>query len=83
MAKNKYDSQEGRGLSVRVHGDNIEKAIRQLKKKILKDGILMDLRERRNFTANTETRLKAEAAGKSRQRRRVASDNPGHAKRLY
>lgn len=63
------------GLYVKVHNGNIEKAIRQLKKKLLRDGKLQELRERRYFKSNTEKRLKAEAAAAARHRRRQAKDN--------
>lgn len=73
MSNHKNDT--GSGMSVKVHNNNVEKAMRQLKKKLLKDGLFNELRERRHFTSNTEKRLKAEAAAAARHRRRQAKDN--------
>ena len=63
------------GLQVQVHNNNVEKALRQLKKKLLRDGLFNEIRERRYFKSNTEKRLKAEAAAAARHRRRQAKDN--------
>lgn len=75
MAKNKHGNSETGGLQVRVTNNNIEQAIRRLKKKIINDGVLVELRERQSFVSNTEKRIKAEAASKARHRRRIAKDN--------
>ena len=77
--KNNYKKQESiqdrKGLSVEVRNGNVEQAIRQLKKKMMKDGILQTLRDRQHFISNTEKRLKAESASKARHRRRISKDN--------
>lgn len=75
MAKNNHPKTEKGGLTVQVQNNNIEQAIRRLKKKVANDGIMYDLRERRYFVSKTEKRLKAEAASKSRHRRRIAKEN--------
>lgn len=75
MAKNKHPKTEKGGLTIQVQNNNIEQAIRRLKKKINNDGIMYDLRERRYFVSNTEKRLKAEAASQARHRRRIAKEN--------
>lgn len=75
MAKNKHGHSESGGLQVKVTNGNIEQAIRRLKKKVINDGILAELKERQHFTPNTEKRLKAEAASRSRHRRRIAKEN--------
>ena len=62
-------------MQVQVTNGNIEQAIRRLKKKVLNDGLLMELRERTGFTSNTEKRLRADAAAKSRHRRRISKEN--------
>lgn len=63
------------GMTVTVHNNNVEKAMRQLKKKLLRDGLFNEIRERRYFKSNTEKRLKAEAAAAARHRRRQAKEN--------
>ena len=77
MANNNYRDKEkkgGNGLSVEVRNNNVEQALRRLKKMIAKDGIMQEVRDRKHFISNTEKRLKAEAAGKARHRRRIAKD---------
>lgn len=74
MAKNNHGKSEKGGLQVQVMNNNIEQAIRRLKKKVNNDGILFELRERKHFTSNTEKRLKAEAASQARHRRRIAKE---------
>ena len=70
------------GLSVEVRNNNVEQAMRKLKKKIMNDGMLQELRERQHFVSNTEKRLKAEAAARARHRKRIAKDSI-EKKRLY
>jgi ribosomal protein S21 len=75
MAKNKHGNSERGGLQVQVTNGNIEQAIRRLKKKIINDGLLLEIKARQGFTTNTEKRMAAEAASKSRNRRRIAKQN--------
>ena len=44
---------------VTVRGNNVEKAIRVLKKKLLKDGLMRDLKERQHYTKPSEERKEA------------------------
>jgi len=64
-----------KGMTVSVHNNNVEKAMRQLKKKLLRDGLFNEIRERRYFKSNTEKRLKAEAAANARHRRRLSKED--------
>jgi len=70
------------GLSVEVRNNNVEQAMRKLKKKLMNDGMMQELRERQHFVSNTEKRLKAEAAARARHRKRIAKDGI-EKKRLY
>ena len=70
------------GMSVEVRNNNVEQAMRKLKKKLMNDGIMQELRERQHFVSNTEKRLKAEAAARARHRKRIAKDDI-EKKRLY
>jgi small subunit ribosomal protein S21 len=72
MAKNNHGKSEKGGLQVQVVNNNIEQAIRRLKKKISNDGIMIELREKQQFTSNTEKRIRAEAASTARHRRRIS-----------
>jgi small subunit ribosomal protein S21 len=77
MANNNHrdrDRKGGNGLTVEVRNNNVEQAMRRLKKMIAKDGIMQEVRDRKHFISNTEKRLKAEAAGRARHRRRIAKD---------
>ena len=69
------DQPRGKGLTVEVRNGNLEQALRRLKKMIAKEGIMQEVRDRRYFVSNTEKRIKAEAAGRARHRRRIAKDN--------
>lgn len=63
--RNKPD-QGDQGLQVTVYNNNVDQALRKLKKKMANDGILQLLRERRHFVSKTEKRLLAEARAKQR-----------------
>ncbi len=69
------DQPKVKGLTVEVRNGNLEQAMRRLKKMIAKEGIMQEVRDRRYFVSNTEKRIKAEAAGRARHRRRIAKDN--------
>ena len=69
------NKKENAGMYVAVYNNNVEKAMRQLKKKLLRDGLFNEIRERRYFKSNTEKRLKAEAAAAARHRRRQAKED--------
>ena len=45
-------------IEVRVFNNNVEKAIRVLKKKMLKEGLIKELKERRYYEKPSEKRLK-------------------------
>ena len=45
-------------IEVRVFNNNVEKAIRVLKKKMLKDGIIKELKQRRYYEKPSERKLR-------------------------
>ena len=45
-------------INVRVFNNNVEKAIRVLKKKMLKDGVMKELKQRRYYEKPSEMRLR-------------------------
>jgi len=57
--------------SVTVYNGNIEKALRKLKKQLMKDGTLQEYRDRQHFEKKSERRTKAKAAAVQRHRRAV------------
>tara|TARA_B110001454_G_scaffold133045_1_gene123870 strand:- start:1976 stop:2224 length:249 start_codon:yes stop_codon:yes gene_type:complete len=75
MAKYIPKTKERKGMSVEVRNGNVEQAIRKLKKLMMKEGILQEVRDRRYFISNTEKRLQRESASRARHRRRIAKDS--------
>ena len=54
------------GLTVVVHNNNVDKAIRVLKNKLQQDGIFNKLREKEFFMSKGEKGRRAKAAGRRR-----------------
>ena len=76
MKKNrlKYDEKKGpqpRGLFVEVRNNNVDKALRILKKKLQEDGLFQDLREREYHMTRGEKRRRDAASGKRRQEKNL------------
>ena len=65
-------------INVKVFNNNVEKAIRVLKKKMLKDGIIRELKERRYYEKPSEKKLKEQKENIRRwrkaQKRRMERD---------
>jgi small subunit ribosomal protein S21 len=69
------------GSSVTVQHDNVEKALRKFKKKIMESGKLQDLREREFYEKPTTARKRAKNQAKRRwQKKLEAQQLP---KKLY
>ena len=56
-------------MIVEVRNDNVDQAIRVLKKKLQQDGLFNELREREYYTSRSERRRRAKAAAIRRQKR--------------
>ena len=52
--KKKPPEEKASGLGVKVHGDDISKALRIFKRKVLKAGVLNETHERQFFTKKSE-----------------------------
>jgi len=63
------------GSYVEVRNNNVDQAMRKLKKKLNNDGVFQELRDRKHFVSNTEKRLRAEAAGRARMKKQQAKNN--------
>ena len=74
--KKKPPEEKASGLGVVVHGDDITKALRIFKKKILKADILNEARERQHFIKKSEKKRLSKAAGKQRWLRKLR-ETPG------
>ena len=80
--KKKPIREQATGLSVNVYGDDINKALRIFKKKVLKAGLLNEIHDRQFFTKKSEKKRLAKSAGRQRWLRKLA-ETPGphqHAK---
>ena len=76
MKHSNFDSRKnehpfGRGMEVEVRNNNVDKAMRILKKKLQDDGFFNELRNREYYKTKGEKRRLAKAAGK----RRVQKEN--------
>ena len=58
-------------MRVEVRNNNVEGAMRVLKKKLQEDGIFNELRNREHFVAKGEKRRRAKAAGKRRAQKEI------------
>lgn len=71
--------------TIKVYNDNVEKALRKLKKINLESGMLMELRDRQQFTKPSAKKRKKLAAAKQRWRKHLRDENaktfPKHNKK--
>lgn len=58
-------------MRIEVRNNNVEKAMRILKKKLTEDGFFNELREREYYTSKGEKRRKERAAAARRQKRNL------------
>ena len=58
-------------MKVIVHDNQIEKAIRDLKRKLMKDGFLSELRDRRFFDKPSVQKKKKQAKAARRRRKQL------------
>ena len=64
-----------KGKRIQVHDGNVEKALRKLKKKVLEQGLLQEVRDRQQFVKpTTERKIKAGQA-KSRWKKHLRSQS--------
>ena len=58
-----------RGMEVEVRNNNVDQAMRILKKKLQLDGLFNELREREHYVSKSEKRRQAKAAAIRRQKK--------------
>ena len=68
------------GLSVEVYHNNFDKAFRQFKKKVQKEGVVQEIRDRQTFTKPSDKRRLAKKAAVRAARKNHQQSIP---KRLY
>jgi len=61
-----------KGRTVRVHDDNVEKALRKLKKKVNNDGRLWEVRQRQEYEKPSHKRKIAKQKARSRYLKQLA-----------
>ena len=59
------------GIVVEVRKNNVDKALRILKKKLQEDGLFNELRERESFMSKGERKRRARAAGQRREKKKL------------
>ena len=69
------------GSTVYVKNDNVEQAIRKLKKRLQDNGMLQELRDRECYEKPTAARKKKASAAKNRWKKKLASQQL--PKKLY
>ena len=69
------------GRQVTVKDDNVEKALRKFKKKILESGLLNDLRDREFYEKPTTARKRKKSAAANRWNKKLAAQSL--PKKLY
>lgn len=62
-----------KGRRVQVHDNNVEKALRKFKKKILESGLLQEVRDRQEFVKPTIQRKIAKSQAKNRWNKHLRS----------
>ena len=63
--------QKDEGMKVTVRNNDVNGALRILKKKLMKEGFFQDLRERGHFVSKGEKKRREKAAGKRRFQRKM------------
>lgn len=81
MAYNNKERIICKGNTVTVVNDNVEKALRKFKKKVLESGLLRDLRDREFYEKPTTARKRAKSLAKNRWKKKLAAE--ALPKRLY
>ena len=59
------------GMTVTVRGDDVNGALRVLKKKLIRDGLFQEIRERSFYESRGTKRRKAKAASTRRYKRKM------------
>lgn len=69
--KKQRNDDKPKGLTVTVRGDDLNGALRVLKKKLIKEGVFQELRERSFYESRGTKRRKAKAAATRRYKRKM------------
>lgn len=69
-----HKREEGRGLYVEVRNNDVNRALRRLKKMVNNEGVLKELREREYYEKPSLKRKKAKAAARKRWLKKQAKE---------
>ena len=72
--KKSNKSDEPKGLSVSVRNNDVNGALRVLRKRLVKEGIVQELREKTYFQSRGEKRRKEKAAAIRRYKRKLQKE---------
>ena len=68
--KKKRSEKKSRGLCVDVYNNNVDGALKVLKKKVKESGLFLELRKKEYYTKPSEKRREKKALGRLRNKRR-------------
>jgi len=69
--KKKYQQEKPFGLQVTVFDNNVEQALRKLKKKVSNAGLLQEVKKREYYEKPTQTRKLKKAMAVKREQKRI------------
>lgn len=69
MSKNHINSEAGTGLSVIVRNGDLEKALKVFKKKVLAEGLMKELKARKEYEKPSEKKKRKLAEAKRREKK--------------
>ena len=81
--RNKRPKDNAVGLSVTVYNNNVEGALKVLKRKVKDSNLFIDLREREYYTKPSETKRQKHNLAKSRAKYQVLKENNSKRFCLY
>lgn len=78
MSKKRHAKDPENGMVVKVHNNDVSRALRRLKKLVNNEGVLKELRERQYYEKPSLKRKKAKAAARKRWLKKAAKEDlPG------
>ena len=76
--KKKYPKEELQGLQVKVFNNNVDGALRILKKKVKESNLFLDLRKKEYYTKTSEIKREKRNLARLRNKYNMQKDNKKH-----
>ena len=76
--KKKYPKEELQGLQVKVFNNNVDGALRILKKKVKESNLFLDLRKKEYYTKPSEIKREKRNLARLRNKYNMQKDNKNH-----